>query len=264
MTAGTPKRQVDTSKPHSARVYDYMLGGKDNYPVDRQVGDKLPAITYRSAQLNRAFMHRAVNWAARQGLDQFLDVGTGIPTEPNLHQVAQKVTPTARIAYTDNDPIVLRHAEALLVGTPEGATHYIHADVRDPQAVLEGAAEILDFSRPVVLSLLALLHFVADDEDPYGVTRTLVDALAPGSLLIFSHGTFDPYPELADRIGGAYDAGGITLRARNHAEVNRFFDGLDLESPGLVAVTKWYKDTPEPEFEVAGIYAGVARVPERR
>jgi hypothetical protein len=208
-------------------------------------------------------MHRAVEWAARQGIDQFLDVGTGIPTEPNLHQVAQKIVPTARIAYTDNDPIVLRHAEALLVGTPEGATHYIHADVRDPEAVLKGARGILDFSRPIALSLVALMHFIADDEDPYGLARTLVDALVPGSLLILSHGTFDFYPDLAGRIDGAYNGGGITLRARTHAEIEPFFDGLDLVPPGLVSVTEWYRDTPAPPREVTGMYAGVARVPER-
>ncbi|WP_189936782.1 SAM-dependent methyltransferase [Streptomyces sulfonofaciens] len=263
MTAGKPKPQVDTSKPHPARVYDYMLGGKDHYKVDRLVGEKLPAIAHRSAQLNRAFMHRAVAWAARQGIDQFLDVGTGIPTEPNLHQVVQEIVPSARIAYADNDPIVLRHAEALLVGTAEGATHYVQADVRDPHAILAGAAEVLDLGRPVALSLLALLHFVTDEEDAHGLVRTLVDALAPGSLLIFSHGTYDPYPELADRIGTAYGEGGIALRARTRAEVERFFEGLDLVPPGLVTACEWYRDTPAPPFEVNGIYAGVARIGER-
>ncbi|GHJ34463.1 SAM-dependent methyltransferase [Streptomyces sp. TS71-3] len=261
MTAGKPKPQVDTSRPHPARVYDYMLGGKDHYKVDKVVGEKLPKIAHRSAQLNRAFMHRAVAWAARQGIDQFLDVGTGIPTEPNLHQVVQEIVPSARIAYADNDPIVLRHAEALLVGTPEGATHYIQADVREPGTILRDAEEVLDFKRPVALSLLALLHFVGDDENPYGLVRALVDALTPGSLLIFSHGTYDPYPELADRIGNAYDEGGITLRPRNRAEVERFFDGLDLVPPGVVTTCEWYQDTPAPDFEVNGIYVGVARIP---
>jgi S-adenosyl methyltransferase len=260
MTAGTPKRHVDTSKPHSARVYDFLLGGKDNYRVDREMGEKLPAIAHRSAQLNRSFMHRAVTWAARQGIDQFLDVGTGIPTEPNLHQIAQGIIPTARIAYTDNDPIVLRHAEALLVGTPEGVTHYVHADVRDPRTVLEGAAQILDFTRPVALSLVALLHFISDDEDPYGLIRMLLGPLVPGSLLIISHGTYDPYPELAARFGDVFDNGGIALRARTRAEVEPFFDGLDLVPPGLVYTSEWYKDTPAPPPEVTGMFAGVAQV----
>lgn len=261
MTAGTPKPQVDTSKPHPARVYDFMLGGKDHYAVDKEVGERLPAIAHRSAQLNRAFMHRAVAWTARQGIGQFLDVGTGIPTAPNLHQVAQEVNPAARIVYTDNDPIVLAHAEALLTGTPDGVTAYIQADVREPGRILQHAAETLDFERPVTLSLLALMHFVGDDEDPYGLTRALVDVLAPGSYLVFSHGTYDPYPELAGRIGSAYGDGGITLRARTRQEVERFFDGLDIVEPGLVTASEWYRDTPAPAHEVNGMYVAVARVP---
>jgi S-adenosyl methyltransferase len=261
MTARLPKPRIDTGKPHPARVYDFMLGGKDHYLVDAEVGEKLPPVAHRSARLNREFMHRAVAWVAGQGVDQFLDVGTGIPTEPNLHQIAQQANPAARIAYADNDPIVLRHAEALLVGTREGCTDYIEADVREPSLILDEAARTLDLSRPVALSLLALMHFIADEEDPYGLTRTLVDALAPGSYLIFSHGTFDPYPELAGRIGGAYGDGGITLRARTRAEVARFLDGLDPVPPGLVTASEWYQGGPAPAYELNGMYVAVARVP---
>jgi hypothetical protein len=261
MTAGVPKPQVDTSKPHPARVYDYLLGGKDNYEVDQAVGEKLPQDAKLSAQMNRVFMHRASGWLARSGIDQFLDIGTGIPTEPNLHQIVQKTNPKCRIVYTDNDPIVLRHAEALLISAPEGATDYIQADVRRPAVILEHARDFLDFSRPIALSLIALMHFIPDEEDPYGITRTLIEALAPGSYLVLSHGTFDFHPQLAGRISGAYNQGGITLRPRTRAEVEPFFDGLELVEPGLVTAPLWHKDTPTPEQENGGLYAGVARIP---
>ena len=263
MTAGTPKPQVDTSRPHPARVYDYMLGGKDHYPVDKQVGQRLPEIALRSARLNRAFMHRAVRWVAQQGVDQFLDVGTGIPTEPNLHQVAQEVNPAARVTYADNDPIVLRHAEALLTSTPQGVTDYVQADVREPALILEHAARTLDFGRPVALSLLALMHFVSDEEGALDLTRALVDGLAPGSYLIFSHGTYDPYPpEASEQIRDAYVEGGIHLRVRTRDEVARFLDGLELVPPGLVTASEWYREPPAPEFELNGMYVAVARVPD--
>src|SRR5882757_1420784 len=149
MTASTPKPQVDTSKPHPARVYDYLLGGKDNYQVDQEVGEKLPEEAKAAARQNRAFMQRAAAWLAENGIDQFLDIGTGIPTEPNLHKIVKGISPRARIVYTDNDPIVLRHAEPLLISSPEGITDYIQADVREPEVILEHARRLLDFSRPI-------------------------------------------------------------------------------------------------------------------
>ncbi|WP_328317958.1 SAM-dependent methyltransferase [Streptomyces sp. NBC_00388] len=260
MTAGSDKPLIDTSRPHPARVYDWLLGGKDNYPVDQQVGEKLPVEARGNAARNRAFMHRAAAWLARNGVDQFLDIGTGIPTAPNLHQVVQAVAPAARVVYADNDPIVLRHAEALLISSPEGATDYIHADVREPELILERARELLDFGRPVALSLIALLHFLPDDQDPYGITRTLVDALPPGSWLVLSHGTADQHPELADETRAAYRNGAISLRMRTRAEVEPFFEGLDLVAPGLVPAAEWYQDGPAPEKERSGFYVGVARV----
>lgn len=260
MTAGIPRHHVDTSRPHPARVYDFLLGGKDHYAVDREVGRKLPPLGQSSARVNRDFMHRASAWAASIGIDQFLDIGTGIPTEPNLHQIVQQITPRARVVYADNDPIVLRHAEALLVSTPEGATDYIEADVREPGAILDHARTLLDFSRPVALSLNALMHFVPDQDDPYGVVRTLVGALPPGSLLMLSHGTFDFHPQVAAGVCGAYGSGGITLRFRSRAEVEPFFEGLDLVEPGLVPAPRWHQGTAAPEDELAGVYAGVARV----
>ncbi|MFI5754756.1 SAM-dependent methyltransferase [Streptomyces sp. NPDC051569] len=260
MTVGTPKPRIDTSKPHPARVYDWLLGGKDNYAVDQEVGQRMPEEAKGNALRNRAFMRRATAWVARQGIDQFLDIGTGIPTEPNLHQIAQEITPAARVVYTDNDPIVLRHAEALLVSAPGGRTDYIQADVRRPEVILEHARTLLDFRRPIALSLIALMHFIPDGEDPYGITRTLVDALPSGSYLLLSHTTFDEHPQYEEVVTKAYKEGEIPLRMRNRAEVGRFFDGLDLVDPGLVTATHWYQDEPAPAAELSGFYVGVARV----
>ncbi len=266
MTAGHPTSHVepphiDTSKPHPARVYDWLLGGKDNYPVDQRVGETLPAEARGNAARNRAFMHRAAAWLAKNGVDQYLDIGTGIPTEPNLHQIVQAITPAARIVYADNDPIVLRHAEALLASTPEGATDFVHADVRRPTEILERAVESLDFDHPIALSLIALLHFLPDDEDPYGVVRTLVRALPSGSHLVLSHGTADQHPELKEETEQAYKKGAIPLRMRTRAEVEPFFEGLHLVEPGLVFATEWYREDPAPARERSGFYVGVARVP---
>lgn len=253
----TPKPQVDTSKPHPARVYDWLLGGKDNYPVDQEVGKRLPQMMKDSARQNRAFMHRAMAWLAGQGVEQFLDIGTGIPTEPNLHQIVQGINPAARIVYADNDPIVLAHAAALLVSTPDGTTDYIDADVRQPLAILEHARTHLDFRRPVAVSLIALLHFIQDSDDPYEITRTLVGALAPGSFLVLSHGTFDFHQELGDQVTGAYSEGGIGLTSRSRGQMERFFHGLDLVSPGLVTAERWHKDDAVPADQRSAVYAGV-------
>ncbi|GHF56651.1 SAM-dependent methyltransferase [Streptomyces sp. NRRL_ISP-5395] len=260
MTSAPQRDPIDTGKPHPARVYDWLLGGKDNYAVDQEVGEKLPAEARANAARNRAFMHRSAAWLARQGVDQFLDVGTGIPTAPNLHQIVQRITPTARIVYADNDPIVLRHAEALLVSSPEGATDYLHADVREPEAILELARKVLDFDRPIALSLIALMHFLRDEEDPYGITRTLVGALAPGSFLVLSHGTADQHPELREETEKAYRKGAIALRMRTRAEIEPFFEGLELVAPGLVPAAEWYQEQPAPAQERSGFYVGVGRV----
>ncbi|MEV4973248.1 SAM-dependent methyltransferase [Streptomyces scopuliridis] len=265
MTADMPKPQIDTSKPHPARVYDYLLGGKDNYAVDQAVGAKLPVEARAAARQNRAFMRRATAWLALNGIDQFLDIGTGIPTEPNLHQIVQEINPKARVVYTDNDPIVLRHAEALLISTPEGITDYIQADVREPRAILDHAQGFLDFSRPIALSLIALMHFIPEDEKPYDIVGTLVEALPTGSYLVLSHAASDLYPDLVEQVVAQYKRGGITLGFRTHAGVARFFEGMDLAEPGLVTAPHWYKDTAAPTEEESGgydsgIYAGVARV----
>ncbi|MFD3573376.1 SAM-dependent methyltransferase [Streptomyces sp. NPDC058644] len=261
MTPGAPRPTIDTSNPHPARVYDWLLGGKDNYPVDEAVGEKLPPEAKDAARQNRAFMNRAVAWLATRGVDQFLDIGTGIPTAPNLHQIVQDIVPSARVLYTDNDPIVLRHAEALLVSRPEGITDYIQADVREPRAILEHARGLLDFERPIALSLIALLHFLPDDQDPYGIVNTLIGALPSGSHLVLSHASSDIYPELAEQVTAEYAKGGIRLAFRTRGEFARFFEGLDLVEPGLVTATEWFKDTARPEAAGGGIYAAVARIP---
>ncbi|MEV5436811.1 SAM-dependent methyltransferase [Streptomyces sp. NPDC052682] len=261
---------IDTSRPHPARVYDWWLGGKDNYPVDEELARKILAAdptVLRGARANRRFMQRAVRTVAEAGTRQFLDIGTGIPTEPNLHQVAQGVAPEAKVVYADNDPIVLRHAEALLRGTPEGATEYVHADVRDIDTLLRRAGEVLDLREPVALSLVALTHYLDDDpdgDDVYGLLRAYVAALAPGSHLILSQVTADLNPQAVGKAAEHFRRGGTPFHPRSLTEFSRFFDGLELLGPGVIPVHGW---RPEPEDVAAQaegivpVYAGVARKP---
>ncbi|MDC0766494.1 SAM-dependent methyltransferase [Streptomyces sp. HD] len=260
--------RLDTSRPHPARVYDWWLGGKDNYPVDEELARRILAVdgtVLRGARANRRFMHRAVRTAAEAGIRQFLDIGTGIPTEPNLHQVAQGVAPESKVVYADNDPIVLRHAEALLNGTAEGGTDYAHADVRDIDALLDRAGESLDLTEPVALSLVALTHYLDDDpdgDDVYGLLRRYVAALAPGSYLILSQVTPDLSPEAIEQAANQFRRSGTPFHPRSLAEFSRFFDGLELLGPGVIPVYGW---RPEPEDVAAQaegivpVYAGVAR-----
>ncbi|WP_181794833.1 SAM-dependent methyltransferase [Streptomyces sp. WELS2] len=258
-------KPIDTSRPHPARMYDYYLGGKDSYPVDEEAAERvisfLPAIR-AAARTNRSFMNRAVRLLAERGVHQFLDVGTGIPTEPNLHQVVQAVNPRSHVVYVDNDPIVLRHAEALLSSTPEGATKYIEADVREPDKIIEGAREILDFEQPIALSLVALLHFVSDEFRPYDLVSELMAPLPSGSFLVLSHVTGDFDPAGWGKAVEIYRKSGIPAQVRSREEVTRFFPGLDLIDPGVQVVTDWH---PEPDQEFAGeqvpLYVGVAQKP---
>ncbi|MEU9980858.1 SAM-dependent methyltransferase [Streptomyces sp. NPDC050856] len=260
--------RIDTSRPHPARMYDWFLGGKDNYPVDEEMARQLLTLDARGrdmARVNRAFMHRAVRWLAAHGVRQYLDIGTGIPTEPNLHQIAQAAAPRSRIVYCDNDPIVLAHAEALLRSTPEGATAYIQADAREPDVILERAGEVLDLTRPVALSLLALLHFVDDEDGAYDLVRRLVERLPSGSYLVLSHVTGDFDPVNAAKARAMYQERGLTLRPRGRAEFARFFEGLELAEPGVSLTAEWHPELGEP-VPVAGDdpipgYAGVARKP---
>ncbi|MER6982217.1 SAM-dependent methyltransferase [Streptomyces carpinensis] len=262
--------RMDTSRPHPARVYDWWLGGKDNYPVDEELARRILAVdetAVRGARANRRFMHRAVRLAAESGTRQFLDIGTGIPTEPNLHQVAQRVAPESRVVYADNDPIVLRHAQALLRGTAEGSTEYVHADVRDPDTILRAAAETLDFSRPVALSLVALTHYLGDatdGDDVHGLLKRYVEALAPSSHLILSQVTPDLNPEAVEKAAGLFRRGGTPFFPRPLAEFSRFFDGLRLLGPGIIPVTGWRPEAEDVAAQAEGIvpvYAGVAVKP---
>ncbi|WP_225830182.1 SAM-dependent methyltransferase [Streptomyces sp. NK08204] len=262
MTGNEPTAQhIDTTRPHPARVYDWFLGGRNNYPVDEQLGRRITAIDQdvaRQARANRAFMRRATRvMAAERGIRQFLDVGTGIPTEPNLHQVAQSVAPDARVVYVDNDPIVPAHADALLRGTPEGVTRYVQADARDPHAVLEKAADVLDFDRPVALSLIALLHLVADEDGAHDMVTTLVEALAPGSCLVLSMMTADLEPEKVAKGIAAYQADGVTLVARSRSEVAGFFRGLELLDPGIVSVVDWRREDDADGDGPVSLYGAV-------
>jgi S-adenosyl methyltransferase len=256
----------DTTVAHSARVHDYWLGGKDNFVADRAAGDAViaayPGIVM-SVRANRAFLARAVRFlAAEAGIRQFLDIGTGIPTANNTHEVAQSVAPDSRVVYVDYDPIVLAHARALLVGAPEGVTDYVDADLRDPQTILEQAARTLDFSRPVAVMLIAIMHLIGDDADPYRIVRQLMAAVPAGSYLALSQVASDIEPEQMAEAARRYNRlAHETQRHRNRTEVTRFFDRLDLVEPGLVPVQQW---RPGSEMEArarSAMWGGVARKP---
>ncbi|MCM6778246.1 SAM-dependent methyltransferase [Nocardia sp. CDC159] len=236
---------LQQQRPHSARMYDYFLGGKDNYQVDREYATQIqrvfPSVGV-AARINRAFMHRATWYLASQvGIRQFLDIGAGIPTEPNLHQVAQQIAPDARVVYVDNDPLVMAFAQALLRGTPQGRTAYVHADAADPESILTAPQlrETLDLDQPVALSLIAVLHFLPDDRDPYKAVSTLLDALAPGSYLVISHLTVDFDPDTVHRVVEVFRDGGVPFQARTRKEIGRFFSGLELVEPGIGAPHRW-------------------------
>ena len=254
MTGSRAARDIDTSKPHSARMYDYYLGGKDHFEVDKQAADQVLAILPHGlvvARQNRAFMHRATRVLAREhGIRQWLDIGTGIPTEPNLHQVAQAVVPEARIVYVDNDPLVLKYAETLMRSAPEGRTTYIEADAKDPQALLDAPelTDVLDLTQPVALSLNALLHFVTDAQGAHPLVSRLLDVLPSGSALAISHCTADFDPQTWARAIAVYQAAGTPVQLRSKQEVSRFFEGVELLEPGIVVGHRW---RPEAGDEAA-------------
>lgn len=254
-------------------MYDYYLGGRNHFEADAKAAEAVAAampVVWSAARANRDFMARATRWlAAEHGIRQFLDIGSGIPTVPNLHQVAQAVAPEAKVLYSDNDPLVLEHAQELLRGAPEGRTAYIHADVTDPESVLDAPelSDTIDLGRPVALSVNALFHFIGDEHRPYDIVHTLLGALPAESYLVLSHTTADFVD--AARAAGAeaalqtYAESGSPLRPRTHREVARFFDGLDLTDPGLVVPHRWRPDSDTPAFgatEIPG-YVGVARKP---
>ncbi|MCX5252820.1 SAM-dependent methyltransferase [Streptomyces canus] len=242
------ERDVDTDSAHSARIYDYIIGGADHYPADREAGDAMvrewPALPVHM-RANRDFMNRAVrHLAEKAGIRQFLDIGTGIPTSPNIHEIAQSVSPDARVVYVDNDPLVLRLSRGLLNGTPEGRTSYIEADMRDPASILE-APELratLDLTRPVALLVIAIVHFMTDEDDAVGIVRRLLDPLPSGSHLAMSIGTAEFAPDEVGGVAREYAARGMPMRLRTFTEAAEFFAGLDVVEPGIVQVHKWHPD----------------------
>ena len=244
--AGGPAPEIDTSVAHPARVYDYWLGGTNNYAADREAAERVLAVTpglrFR-VRANRAFLARAVRYlVAEAGIRQFLDIGTGIPSADNTHEVAQSVAPDARIVYADNDPIVLAHARALLASAPQGSTQYIHGDVRAPAAIVQAATQTLDLARPTALMLLGILHLVQDSEDPYRIVNELMGALAPGSYLVISHPASDIRPAQAEAQKRYNERVSTPQTLRTRDEVARFFTGLEMVPPGLVYVHTWRPD----------------------
>ncbi|GHF32592.1 SAM-dependent methyltransferase [Streptomyces griseoluteus] len=248
MTNSHAARDIDTSRPHSARMYDYYLGGKDHFEIDKHAAEAVASVypgIFVCARENRAFMHRATRVLAREhGIRQWLDIGTGIPTEPNLHQVAQSVVADARVVYADNDPLVLKYAERLMRSTAEGRTAYIEADVNDPRSLLDAPelTDVLDMKRPVALSLNALMHFVPDDRDPYGIVSRLLDVLPSGSALALSHCTPDFDAPTWQKVADIYNGAGTPVQFRSRADVARFFDGLELLEPGVQVGHRWRPD----------------------
>ncbi|MEV4440969.1 SAM-dependent methyltransferase [Streptomyces sp. NPDC049577] len=274
IAAGFDARDIDTSRPHPARMYDYYLGGWDNYEVDRAAAERVieahPQVRL-SARANRAFLHRAVRDAVRDGIRQIIDIGTGIPTSPNTHEVARESHPGVRVAYVDNDPIVATHAGAKL--TNAGDAEFVLADVRDPESILRHPAirGIIDFDEPVALLLVAVLHFVKDEEDPAGIVATLGDALPAGSRLVLSHATGEPYEgyapgrtdvEARDGVLDVYKNATAALNLRGKAEIEPLFGEFALLEPGLVRVPLWRPDGPVPgpeELNNTIFYGGVGR-----
>jgi hypothetical protein len=266
-------RPVDlqTDRPHPARVYDYLLGGKDNFAADRaaaEAGLRANPNSRIPPRANRAFLGRAVRYLAGEaGISQFLDIGTGIPTSPNVHEVAQAVEPAARIVYVDNDPIVLTQARALLTAGPQGRTAYIDADLRDIDAIL-GSAELqrtLDLGRPVGLLLIAVMHFIPDEDDPWALAARLLAALPSGSYLALSHLTGDFDPAAWAGVVAVYRRSGVTMKVRPKPDIERFFAGLDLIDPGVVSLPRWRPDPSDvgrpPSDAAVSVYGGVARKP---
>ncbi|MBW8487372.1 SAM-dependent methyltransferase [Actinomadura parmotrematis] len=267
---GTAARKIDlrTDVPHSARIYDHLLGGKDNFAADRAAAAEIvrhqPTLPV-SMRANRAFMARmARRLVTEHGVRQFLDIGTGLPTAPNLHEAAQAAAPETRVVYVDNDPIVLVHARALLTGSAEGRTSYLDADLRRPETILDSPElrATLDLSAPVALTMIAILQFFTDEEEAHRLVRALLEPLAPGSLLALS--LVPAAAETAasvDDVAAAYRSQGIPMKPRTRAEVAAFFDGLELLEPGIVRSVHWRPDGPVDPDDTNHMYVGVARKP---
>jgi S-adenosyl methyltransferase len=260
--------RLDTSVAHIARVYNYWLGGKDNYAADREAGDE----TVRgypdmlsSVRANRAFLRRTVRYlTAEAGIRQFLDIGTGLPSADNTHEVAQAVAPQSRVVYVDNDPVVLTHARALLTSDHDGATGYLDADARDVGKILAESRQLLDFSQPVGVMLVAILQFVEDKDDPYRLVAQLTEAVPPGSFVVISHPPSDMQrlaPGLAEALAELSQVMAQRVTPRSREQVTRFFDGLDLIEPGVVPIQQWRPDSDAEAAARAGMWGGVGKKP---
>jgi hypothetical protein len=260
--------EVDVNVAHTSRIYDFLLGGRDNFEVDRKVAQHAFEAhpgglegAKANARANRAFLGRAVRYLGREaGIRQYLDIGTGIPGTGNVHHVAQEVDPASRVLYVDNDPIVLAHAHSLLRTAPEGTTWYVDGDFRDPATILRHAEARLDFTQPIALVLVGLLHVIPDADGPYGHVATLVDALAPGSFLLLSHMSSDLAPEMV-QVNQRLDEHMTKVNPpalRSSKQVRKFFDGLEVVPPGVVPVSQWRPDT-EGSARVATVYGGLGR-----
>src|SRR5262245_1187121 len=261
--------EIDTTVAHSARVYDYLLGGTDNFEVDREVAEMQAAAipggierSRKDIRANREFLGRAVRYMAGEGgIRQFLDLGTGIPNADNVHAIAQQAAPDAHIAYVDNDPIVLAHAHHLLNSTTEGATAYLDVDLRNPQRVMQLASSTLDFDKPIAVMLMSILHHLPDSDDPWATVAQYMDAVPSGSYLVVSHLTKDIRPEEMAALEQAPPPDARYMFVlRNRADFTRFFDGLQLVDPGVVTVNRWRPDADSLVFaEHPPFYCGVAR-----
>ncbi|WP_045747613.1 SAM-dependent methyltransferase [Actinoplanes rectilineatus] len=255
---------VDTTVPHSARIWNYWLGGTDNFAVDRAAGDEviahIPDIPI-GARSERVFLKRVVRFLVEDaGIRQFLDVGTGLPSADNTHEVAQSLDPACRVLYVDNDPLVMVHARALLSGTPEGVCDYVEADLREPETILAAARKTLDLTQPVALMLLGVVNHLMDDDVAYAAVARLVQALPAGSHLVLTHSTAEIHGEPMLRVmRETTERGGTPIRARTKAELERFFDGLDLLEPGVVTCSRWRPDPDSDEPEVY-LFGGVGRI----
>jgi SAM-dependent methyltransferase len=269
VTAGEPDwvpPEVDIRRANPARVYDYWLGGSHNFLADQDVARALTAVEPQMpaiARANRAFLGRAVRYLAGIGISQFLDIGSGIPTAGNVHEIAQHARPGARVLYADIDPVAIAHSKAILAGNDDAAV--IHGDLRDPRAILAAAAtrELIDFARPVGLILMVVVHFIADTDDPWHILATLRDALAPGSYLVLGHATSDGKPAIAQAAEKVYNRSVATqFHLRTRPQILRFFDGFELTDPGLVYVPLWRPDSPDDvpaDPATFGCLVGVAR-----
>ncbi len=262
-----PRARVDPNVPHAPRIWNHWLGGKDNFAADREVGDRMAEMypdIVRLARADRAFLRRTVRYLVNErGIRQFLDIGTGLPTADNTHQVAQSLAPESRIVYVDNDPLVLSHARALLAGTPEGATDYLDADVHDPEKILREAEHTLDFDRPIALMLLGVLIYVPDTQQAFAIVTRLMDALPSGSYLVIAHSTSEIYGAATEevvRLRNERVKPAMTLRTGT--EIARFFEGLRLVEPGLLSVSRWRPEIGgQDDHREVDEFGGVAEKP---